>query len=146
MRLRFTTTIHTIRSIGKKMDDDYRVRLQITRLNYGGSGGGSSVPIAGRRARVLYLQGRGGTVFGSRQVWGLGYRSQRALPEYRAVERSLKARERLGVTDQSMLDMPYCPRPKWVRRRTHRRLVGVIRDAHTRQMRYAARRWPGMGL
>ena len=72
-----------------------------------GCGAGSSVQWA------LYLPGSGGTVFGSRQVWGLRYRSQRASAEHRAVERSVKARERLGVTDQNMLDMPYCPRPKW---------------------------------
>jgi len=84
-------------------------------------------------------------VFGSRQGWGLGHRSLRASAEERTVERSLKARERLCVTDQNMLDMPYCPRPKWMRRRTHRdRLMGVIHKAHAMQMRYMARRWPGM--
>ena len=82
-------------------------------------------PITGRRARVLYLPAGGGTVFASRQASRLAYRSQRASPEDRAIERSLKARKKLGVADQNMLDMPYCPRPKWMRDRTYRRLVGV---------------------
>jgi hypothetical protein len=140
---RYTTTI---RSTSEKVDNDYRVRVVTTGPNYGGLRWWFICPITGRRARVLNLPGSGGTVFGSRQVWGLGYRSQRASPEDRAVERSLKARKTLGVDDQNMLDMPYCPRPKWMRRRTHRRLVGVIRDAHAMQMRYMARRWPGMEL
>ena len=83
-------------------------------------------PITGRRARVLYLPAGGGTVFASRQASRLAYRSQRASPEDRAIERSLKARKKLGVADQNMLDMP-CPRPKWMRDRTYRRLVGVMR-------------------
>ena len=45
-----------------------------------------------------------------------------------------------------MLEMPYCPRPKWMRRRTHRRLICVVREAHEMQLRYMSRRWPGMEL
>jgi hypothetical protein len=48
-------------------------------------------------------------VFARRQALGLAYHSQRSLPEDRAIERSMKAREKLGVTDCNMLDMPYCP-------------------------------------
>jgi hypothetical protein len=65
-------------------------------------------PITGRRAGVLYLPGKGGTMFARRHASGLAYRSQRASPEDRAIERSLKARTKLGVADQNMLDMPYC--------------------------------------
>ena len=101
-------------------------------------------PITGRRVGVLYLPGKGGTVFASRQASGLAYRTQRALPEDRAIERSLKARTKLGVADQNMFDMPYCPRPKWMLHRTQRRLVGVIRECHQHQAAYMVRRWPGM--
>jgi hypothetical protein len=72
---------------------------------------------------------------------GLAYQSQRQSPEDRAVERSLKARKKLGVFDNNMLDTPYCPKPKWMRRKTHRRLVGVISECHKVQVRYMIRRW-----
>ena len=45
----------------------------------------------------------------------------------RAIERPLKGRENLGVTDGNMLDMPYCPKPKKMLWRTRARLVGVVR-------------------
>jgi hypothetical protein len=83
-------------------------------------------------------------MFASRQASGLAYRSQRVSPEDRAVERSLKARTKLGAADQNMLNMPYCPRSKWMRHRTHRWLVGVIRACHRHQIAYMVRRWPGM--
>jgi hypothetical protein len=134
----------TTRSTGAKVERDYRVQLETTRPHYGGLRWWLVCPLSGRRARVLYLPGSGGTVFASRQAWGLAYRSQRAPPEDRAIERSLKAREKLGMADQNMLDMPSCPRPKWMRRRTYLRLVGAIRKCHAVQMRYLARRLPAM--
>jgi hypothetical protein len=36
----------------------------------------------------------------------------------------MKARKKLGMTDFDMLEMPYCRKPKWMRRHTHARLVG----------------------
>jgi hypothetical protein len=83
-------------------------------------------------------------VFASRKASGLAYRSQRASPEDRAVERSLKSRTKLGVADQNMLDMPYCPRPKWMRHRTHRRADGGDSRVPPDQIAYLVRRWPGM--
>jgi hypothetical protein len=118
LRLHYTSTT---RATGAKVDRDYRVRLETTQPNYGGLRWWFLCPITGRRALVLYLPGSGGSVFASRQAWGLAYQSQRQSAEDRAVERSLKARKRPGVEDQNMLDMPYCLRPKWMRRRTHRR-------------------------
>ena len=141
VRLIYTSTT---RATGAKVDNDYRVRLETTRPNFGGLRWWFLCPITGRRVGVLYLPGRGGTMFASRQAWGLAYRSQRASPEDRAVERSLKARTKLGVADQNMLDMPYCPRPKWMRQRTHRRLVEVIRECRATQIRYLARRRRGL--
>jgi hypothetical protein len=143
VRLMYTSTTH---ATGAKVDNDYRVRLETTRPHYGGLRWWFLCPVTGRRVGVLYLPGKGGTVFASPQAMGLVYRSQRASPEDRAVERSLKARTKLGVADQNMLDMPYCPRPKWMRHWTHRRLVGVIRECHQHQVAYIARRWPRMRL
>lgn len=80
-------------------------------------------------------------MFASRQALGLAYHSQRSSPEDRAIERSMKARKKLGVTDCNMLDTPWCPKPKWMRRRTHARLVGVIRECHEHQVGYMVRRW-----
>jgi hypothetical protein len=131
----------TTRSTGARTDRDYRVQLETTRPQFGGLRWWFVCPLSGRRARVLYLPGSGGSVFASRQALGMAYRSQRATAEDRAVDRSLKARKKLGVEDQNMLEMPYCPKPKWMRRKTHQQLVGVIRECHAMQGRYAMRRW-----
>jgi hypothetical protein len=126
---------------GAKKEHDYRVQLETTRPHYGGVRWWMRCPLSGRRARVLYLPGNGGHIFASRQAWGLTYQSQRMSEEDRSIERSLKARKKLNVKDQNMLDMPYCPKPKWMRQRTHRRLVGVIFECHDVQMRYMIRKW-----
>jgi hypothetical protein len=138
VRLYYTTTK---RSTGAKIDSDYRVRLETTRPNYGGVRWWFVCPLSGRRARVLYLPPIAGTPFASRQALGLAYHSQRATADNRAIERSLKARQKLGITDTNMLDMPWCPKPKWMRRRTHARLVGVIRECHQHQIDYMVRQW-----
>ncbi len=138
LRLQYTATV---RNTGAKTDRDYRVKLETTRPNYGGLRWWFLCPITGRRVRVLYLPGSGGSVFASRQALGLAYHSQRATAEDRAIERSLKARKKLGVLDQDMLEMPYCPKPRWMRWRTHRKLVGVIRECRDHQLDYMVRRW-----
>ena len=91
---------------------------------------GSGADGAGAGATAATAGGLGGTTFASRQAVGLAYYSQRATVEDRAVERSLKAMKRLGVNDTNMLEMPWCPKPKWMRRHTHARLVGVIAECH----------------
>jgi hypothetical protein len=138
------TLTSTARSTGAKVERDYRVPLETNRPNYGGLRWRFVCPLSGRRARVLYLPGSGGSVFVNRQAWRLACQSQRQGVEDRAVERSLKASKRLGVEDRNMLEMPHCPRTKWMRQRTHRRLVGVIRKCHRMQMAYMARRRPGV--
>jgi hypothetical protein len=62
-------------------------------------------------------------MFASRHMFGLAYHSQRSSPGNRAIERSLKARKKLGVTDCNMLDMPWRLKPKWMRRGTRALLV-----------------------
>lgn len=138
VRLHYTSTM---RSTGAKTENDYRVRLDTTRPHYGGVRWWFVCPLSGRRARALYLPPSGGTTFASRQALGLAYHSQRETAEDRAIERSIKARKKLGVTDSNMLDMPYCPKPKWMRQTTYRRLVGVIRECHQHQVAYMVRRW-----
>jgi hypothetical protein len=69
------------------------------------------------------------------------FRVQRATADDRVIERSLKARKKLGVTDSNMLDMSCCPKPKWMRQRTYRRLVGVIRECYDYKVDYMVRRW-----
>jgi len=90
---------------------------------------------------VLYLPPSGGTIFTNRQPLRLAYQSQRSSADDRDSERSLKARKKLGMEDYHMLHMPYCPRPKWMRRHIHARLVGVIRDVHEHKVAYMMRRW-----
>jgi hypothetical protein len=99
---------------------------------------GSSVHSV-RRARVLTP--RGGTTFASRQALGLAYHLRCSSPEDRAIGRSLRARKKLGVTDDNMLDMAHRPKPKWMGQRTDRRLVGMIRERQEHQVGYLVRRW-----
>jgi hypothetical protein len=138
VRLHYTTTAWRT---GQKTDSDYRVWLETTQPNYGGIRWWFVCPISGRRARVLYLPPSGGATFASRQALGLAYRSQRTSEDDRVTERSLKARKKLGVTDSNMLDMPWCPKPKWMRWRTYSLLMGVIRECHKYTGEYMVRRW-----
>jgi hypothetical protein len=138
IRLQYTTTV---RATDHKTDSDYRVLLKTTRPHYGGIRWWFVCPLSGRRARVLYLLSIGCTKFASRQALGLAYRSQRITSDDRATERSLKARKKLKITDTNMLDVPWCPKPKWMRQRTHARLVQVIRECHQLKADYMVRRW-----
>jgi hypothetical protein len=58
VRLHYTTTF---RHTGHKKDSDYRVQLETTRPHYGGVRWWFICPLSGRRARVLYLPGSGGS-------------------------------------------------------------------------------------
>lgn len=40
----------------------------------------------------------------------------------------------------NVLGMPYCRKPKWMRQRMYRRLVGVIRECHEHQVTYMVQR------
>jgi hypothetical protein len=136
MRLSYASA----RRAGPTVKHDYRIELEVTRPNYGGVRWWFRCPKSGRRVRVLYNPGFG-DIFASRQAWGLAYQSQRISPERRADERSLKAQRKLNVRDPCLLDMPYCPKPKWMRWKTHQRLVGVIQQSCDMNMRYMVRRW-----
>ncbi len=71
----------------------------------------------------------------------LANQSRRKTGEDRAIERSLKVRGKLGVTEGNMLEIPHCPKPKRMRHRTYRRPVGVIRECHEQQAAYMVRQW-----
>lgn len=126
LRLPYTQGPHG----GQKTNYNYRITLMITRPHYGGIRWWMRCPLSGRRTRVLHSPAQGGSLFASRQVWTLTYRSQRMSPKDRAIERSLKARKKLNIQDQDMLEMLYCPKPKWMRWRTDERLVSVMRECH----------------
>jgi hypothetical protein len=103
-------------------------------------------PITGRRVLVLYLPGKGGTMFASRHASGLAYRSQRASPEDRAIERSLKARTKLGVADQNMLDMPYCAASLMLAQLLRKHGLGAVVLPHTAGSRAAIGALDGSGV
>ena len=124
-----------------RIGHDYRIGLEITQPHYGGLRWWFQCPISGRRARVLYMPLYGGSVFASRQVGHLAYLSQRMSPEDRAVARSAKARDKLGIQDYDMLEVPDCRKPKWMRWRTHKRQVEIIQECLDIQLSYVKRRW-----
>jgi hypothetical protein len=128
-------------SDGPKQIYDYCIRLEITRPNYGGVRWWFQCPVSNRRAGVLYLPLYANGVFAARQVWRLVYPSQRLSPEDRAVQRSIKARDKLNIRDYDMLEIPDCPKPKWMRWRTYRRHVESIEECLDLQLQYTWRRW-----
>lgn len=113
------------RDDGTKAGHDYRVRLDTTAPHLGGRRWWFRCPMTGRRARVLYLPD-GASTFASRGAHGLAYASQRQTDTDNAIDRSLALRRKLGVDDRNTLRMPFAPRPKWMRRATHARLLGEL--------------------
>jgi hypothetical protein len=102
---------------------EQRVRLTLTRPNYGGLRWWLSCPITDRRATKLYKP-PGQDLFASRHVWGLGYRSQRAPSHLEAVERLQKIHSKLGACEH--WEVPLL-RPKGMWRRTFHRYLARSR-------------------
>jgi hypothetical protein len=131
LRLHYTSAA---RAAGAKVDRDYRIQLETARPHYGGLRWWFRCPVTERRARGLYLPGEGGTIF----------RLPARVPPNLTVAASVSggsgdravpgARKRLGVKDQNMLDIPYCPKPTWMRQTTYRRLVAVIEECRRMQL------------
>jgi len=113
---------------------DYRVSLTTTRPRFGGTRWWFVCPVSSRRVRVLHLP-PGATTFASRQVWRRGYHSQRQTKTDRAMDRSLAARKKLGITDPNLLERPDCPQPRGMSRRTYQRQLAILRDSHDRLLR-----------
>lgn len=75
-------------------------------------------PVNGARVGKLYMP-PGAKSFASREVWRLGYQSQRNAPRDAAFERLFKVQKKLGCREG--WEMPI-RRPKGMHRRTYERL------------------------
>ncbi len=98
---------------------DYRVTLDTTRPNYGGSRWWFLCPSTRERVAKLHLP-PGGRIFASRKAYGLAYRSQRERAHGRALTRTQNIRMKLGGSP-SLLE-PFPDKPKCMWWRTYRRL------------------------
>jgi hypothetical protein len=86
-------------------------------------------PESGKMVRDLYLLLGRETHFRSRHALGLSYRSGYLKPKERHGERAKKLMDRLGATE-----WPEPPiRPKYMQRRTFKRLEGELWDAWVRE-------------
>lgn len=101
------------------------VRLVSTPCHLGGSRPWflCAAPNCGRRVAILY----GGAYFACRHCYGLTYPSTRENATGRAMRRAVALRERLGWPPSVM--RPAGDRPKWMRRKTFRRLLWQHDDA-----------------
>lgn len=79
---------------------------------------GMHCPVNGTRVGKLYMP-PGAKSFASREVWRLGYQSQRNAPRDAAFERLFKVQKKLGCREG--WEMPI-RRPKGMHRRTYERL------------------------
>ena len=99
-------------------DVEERVPLVRTAQPFGGERVWFTCPGCSRRCAVLY----GGRRFRCRLCVGVPYGSQCEAPHERLLRRVQGLRERLGGELYASLDLPFPPRPKRMRRTTHRRL------------------------
>jgi hypothetical protein len=106
---------------------DYRIRLTTSPCHYGGYRWWWVCPLSGRRAAKLYLP-PGATVFAARQVYGLGYLSQRLIALERSHERQGRLYQRLGV-EYRVFEQAPPPRPKGMHRRTFTHLIEELHAA-----------------
>jgi hypothetical protein len=106
-------------------EHSYPVRLTRTPCHFGGLRAWFLCPAlgCGRRVAILY----GGTYFACRHCHGLVYPSTRENAAGRAMRRAIALRERLGWPLSVM--RPTGGRPKWMRRKTFRRLLWQHEDA-----------------
>lgn len=86
------TLSYTARIGGAWQSIQHPVSLEWTGLHFGGRQPWFLCPACGRRVAILYS----GSIFACRHCHGLAYASQRETPEYRAMRRADKLRDRLG--------------------------------------------------
>ena len=104
-----------------------RVDLVSTPCRFGGRRWWWLCPATGRRCAKLYLP-NGARRFLSRPAHGLAYASQSEDAIARAHRRAAQVHMRLGSPVQQAGTGEEPPRPKWMRRRTYKRLLAELRD------------------
>jgi hypothetical protein len=119
---------------------DYTVKLTATVPTHGGLRWWMLCPRTGQRCGKLYLP-NGARVFACREAYRLFYTSESEGALDRAISRSLAARRRLGCTDTDTLELPFCPKPKWMRWRTYERQMAVIRESQAELLGLLQARW-----
>ncbi len=119
---------------------DYTVSLTATVPTYGGRRWWMLCPRTGRRCGKLYLP-NGAEVFACREAYRLFYSSESETRTDRAIARSLAARQRLGCTDTDTLEVPGCPKPRWMRWPTYERHMAVIRESREELLGILVARW-----
>jgi hypothetical protein len=102
------------------------IDLTTTRPYLGGIRWWFECPVSGRRVRCLYLIGNGDT-FASREVHGLGYRSQRETHSDRLIRTARALDAKLGGDGNLLGNSP--AKPKWMRWPTYWRLRNQLEHA-----------------
>lgn len=125
MRLRYTSTDP---GFGEKREADYRISLTSIPTRFGGRRWYFRCPHLGLRCGRLHLP-PGAFTFASRQAHRLAYRSQRATPRDRALDKALKLRRRLG--SEGGVGDPVA-KPKWMRWPTYERRLEQVLEADER--------------
>lgn len=125
MRLRYAITDPVS---GEKREADHSVSLTSIPMRFGGRRWYFRCPHLGLRCGRLHLP-PGAFIFASRQAHGLAYRSQRATPRDRALDKAFKLRRRLG--SEGGVGDPV-PKPKWMRWPTYERRLEQILEADER--------------
>ena len=98
---------------GARMPVQQVVLLAATRQHFGGHRWWMRCPIAGKRARVLYLP-PGGDRFAGRSALGLGYRVERISHFDRPFEKLFRLQRKLG-TPEHLGATPARPKGMWER-------------------------------
>ncbi|WP_281019927.1 hypothetical protein [Minwuia sp. IMCC3060] len=102
---------------------EYAIQITTTVPNYGGLRRWFVCPLSNDRAAKLYLP-PGGTVFGSRNAYGLAYRSQsQSLPD-RIAEKAHSLRQKIG--GEPGFHQPMSRKPKGMYWRTYMRMRDEI--------------------
>lgn len=124
--IRLSYTVTRWRDGAKVSRDDF-VPLEATRPPFGGLRWWFLCPVTGRRVAKLHLPA-GGTIFASRQAFGLAYESQRDSAIQRSHTRQRRIFAKLGE-EYECFEQPLPPKPKWMRWRTYDRLCAELRAA-----------------
>lgn len=122
------------------------IRLTTTRPHFGGIRWWMVCPATGRRAAKLYKY-PGCDLFVSREALGMAYQSQREDALDRAIRRGVRVAEKLGRKNVGLDEVPYLPKPKWMRWRTYERTIAEAQSADAAwNAAFCAKAGPLVGL